>query len=116
MTSSMDMLSEIMKPARLTQVVDVGANPIDGGPPCQQMLAAGLCQVVGFEPQAEALARLHARDNPYERYLPRTVGDGRNHALNVCALEGSTGLKVPDSAHLALFNLFPIWGEVKARN
>ena len=28
------MLRELVAPARLTQVVDVGANPIDGEPPC----------------------------------------------------------------------------------
>ena len=32
--------------------------PIDGDPPYKAMLAAGLCEVTGFEPQAEALARL----------------------------------------------------------
>lgn len=111
----MDLLTEILKPARLTQVVDVGANPIDGAPPYQRMLGLHLCEVTGFEPQPEALAKLQARNNPQERYLPYALGDGRNRTLNVCALEGMTSLKVPDSAHLALFNLFPIWGEVKAR-
>lgn len=111
----MDLLTEILKPARLTQVVDVGANPIDGAPPYQRMLGLHLCEVTGFEPQPEALAKLQARNNPQERYLPFALGDGRNRTLNICALEGMTSLKVPDSAHLALFNLFPIWGEVKTR-
>ncbi len=35
--------------------------------------------------------------------------------LNVCELEGMTSLLVPDPAHLALFNLFPIWGTVKSQ-
>ena len=34
---------------------------------------------------------------------------------NVCELEGMTSLLVPDPAHLALFNLFPIWGTVKSQ-
>lgn len=110
----MDLLTEILKPARLTAVVDVGANPIDGEPPYKRMLAAGLCEVVGFEPQAEALAKLQAAKGPLERYLPYALGDGTEQQLNVCALEGMTSLKVPDPSHLALFNLFPIWGEVKA--
>ena len=114
MTSAMDLLTEILKPARLTQVVDVGANPIDGEPPYKRMLAAGLCEVVGFEPQAAALAKLEAARGPHERYLPYALGDGTTRRLNVCALEGMTSLKVPDPAHLALFNLFPIWGDVKA--
>ena len=111
----MDLLTEILKPARRTAIVDVGANPIDGEPPYKRMLAAGLCELVGFEPQAEALAKLHVAKGPLERYLPHPLGDGTPQTLNVCALEGMTSLKVPDPAHLALFNLFPIWGEVKSR-
>src|SRR5271155_454340 len=37
----------LMSPQRLTDVVDVGANPIDGEPPYTPMLAAGLCRVTG---------------------------------------------------------------------
>lgn len=110
----MDLLTEILKPLRRTAVVDVGANPIDGEPPYKRMLAAGLCEVVGFEPQPEALAKLQAAKGPLECYLPHALGDGTRQTLNVCALEGMTSLKVPDPAHLALFNLFPIWGDVKS--
>jgi FkbM family methyltransferase len=111
----MDPLTEILEPERPTAIVDVGANPIDGEPPYKRMLVAGLCDVVGFEPQPEALARLQAAKGPRERYLPYALGDGTVRTLNVCALEGMTSLLVPDPAHLALFNLFPIWGEVKTR-
>jgi FkbM family methyltransferase len=110
----MDLLTQILSPQRPTAIVDVGANPIDGDPPYKRMLAAGLCDVVGFEPQAEALARLVAKAGPRERYLPYALGDGTPGTLHVCGIEGMTSLKVPDPAHLALFNLFPIWGDVKA--
>ena len=109
----MDPLTQILAPARPTAIVDIGANPIDGDPPYKRMLAAGLCDVVGFEPQAEALARLEKMAGPRERYLPYAVGDGTTRSLHVCNLEGMTSLLVPDPAHLALFNLFPTWGEVK---
>jgi FkbM family methyltransferase len=109
----MDFLTQILAPDRLTAVVDIGANPIDGDPPYKAMLAAGLCEVVGFEPQAEALARLQKMAGPRERYLPHALGDGTSRTLHVCDLEGMTSLLVPDPARLALFNLFPIWGEVK---
>jgi len=109
----MDFLTQILAPSRPTAIVDVGANPIDGAPPYKTMLAAGLCDVVGFEPQAEALARLQKMAGPRERYLPYALGDGTSRTLNVCSLEGMTSLLVPDPARLALFNLFPIWGEVK---
>ncbi len=111
----MDLLTEILAPARPTAIVDVGANPIDGDPPYKAMLAAGLCAVTGFEPQAGALARLEQSAGPRERYLPYALGDGTSRILHVCELEGMTSLLVPDPARLALFNLFPIWGNVKAR-
>jgi hypothetical protein len=56
-----DLLNGLIQPARLTSVVDVGANPIDGDPPYKAMLQRRLCTVVGFEPQDEALAVLNAR-------------------------------------------------------
>src|ERR1700709_2106168 len=108
----MESLHQILSPARRTAIVDVGANPIDGDPPYKAMLAAGLCEVVGFEPQAEALARLKEMAGPHERYLPHALGDGTAQTLHVCSLGGMTSLLVPDAAQLALFNLFPIWGEV----
>jgi FkbM family methyltransferase len=109
----MESLHQILAPSRLTSIVDVGANPIDGDPPYKAMLAAGLCEVTGFEPQAEALTRLEAKKGPRERYLPYALGDGSRGLLNVCELEGMTSLLVPDPRRLALFNLFPIWGHVK---
>jgi hypothetical protein len=36
-----DPLFDLLQPARLTAVVDIGANPIDGDPPYKRMLAAG---------------------------------------------------------------------------
>jgi FkbM family methyltransferase len=111
----MDLLTEILAPARLTAIVDAGANPIDGDPPYKAMLAAGLCEVTGFDPQGQALARLEKSKGPRERYLPYVLGDGSAATLNICELEGMTSLLVPDPARLALFNLFPIWGTVKSQ-
>src|SRR6185312_5124333 len=109
----MESLQQILGAKRRTAIVDVGANPIDGDPPYKAMLAAGLAEVVGFEPQPEALARLQKMKGPHERYLPYAVGDGTRASLNICELEGMTSLLVPEPRHLALFNLFPIWGKVK---
>jgi FkbM family methyltransferase len=111
----MEPLHQILAPVPRTAVVDVGANPIDGDPPYKAMLAAGLCEVIGFEPQTEALARLEQKKGPHERYLPYALGDGTRGTLNICELEGMTSLLVPNPSHLALFNLFPIWGKVKSQ-
>ncbi len=96
-------MREILRPARLTQVVDIGANPIDGDPPYLSMLRGGLCRITGFEPQKEALAALISRKGPLETYLPYAVGDGGLHTLNICTASGMTSLYEPDPAKLEIF-------------
>jgi FkbM family methyltransferase len=97
---------------RLTEVVDVGAYPIDGDPPYKSMLAAGLCRVTGFEPQEDALARLNAKKGPNERYLPYAIGDGERHRLRICRAPGMTSLLEPDPTMLALFDVLRPLGAV----
>jgi len=111
----MDLLSQLLSPARLTEVVDVGANPIDGDPPYLAMLRAGLCRVTGFEPQEAALHELLRRKGPHERYLPHVVGDGAPATLRICAAPGMTSLYEPDARVLALFAGFEQYGKVTAR-
>lgn len=111
----MSFLFAILSPARLTQVVDVGANPCEGDPPYKPMLQAGLCEVTGFEPQPEVLARLNAIKGPRERYLPYALGDGGQHTLHVTAMDGMTSLLEPDPDRLALWGSFPQWGAVTSR-
>jgi FkbM family methyltransferase len=110
-----DALSQLLAPARLTEVVDVGANPIDGEPPYLAMLRAGLCRVTGFEPQEAALRELLGRKGPNETYLPHAVGDGQAGTLRVCHASGMTSLFEPDTRVLALFAGFEQHGRVIAR-
>jgi len=105
-------LVELVHPGRLTSIADVGANPIDGDPPYRAMLDAGLCRVIGFEPQPEALAELVRNKGPLETYLPYAVGDGETHTLHVAAASGMTSMFPPDPRRLAMFTGFPPWGEV----
>ncbi|PRY11722.1 FkbM family methyltransferase [Kineococcus rhizosphaerae] len=100
---------------RLTAVVDIGANPIDGDPPYKDMLTAGLCTVTGFEPQAEALTALLEAAGPNERYLPHAVGDGGEHELKVTWMNGMTSLFEPDVRRLSALNEFARYGEVLRR-
>jgi FkbM family methyltransferase len=110
-----DALFDMVQPTRLTAVVDIGANPIDGDPPYKEMLAAGLCTVVGFEPQPDALAELNRRRTPRERYLPYAVGDGRERMLHVCRERGMTSLLAPDHARLDLFTGFASHGGLEKK-
>jgi FkbM family methyltransferase len=100
---------------RPVEVVDIGANPIDGDPPYRLLLDAGLCRVTGFEPQPAALATLRTMAGPAERYLPYAVGDGGRHTLHLCATSGFASLLEPDDRQLELLTDFPRLAQVTGR-
>jgi FkbM family methyltransferase len=108
-----DPLFKLLRPERLTAVVDIGANPIDGDPPYKPMLQKRLCGIVGFEPQPEALASLNAKKSERETYLPYVVGDGSDATLRVCRAPGMTSLLRPDQRMLRHFPGFTEWGHVE---
>lgn len=108
-------LQEILQPSHLTQVLDIGANPIDGDPPYKKMLEAGLCAVTGFEPQPSALEELMRKKGPNESYLPYAVGDGQPHLLNICRWSGMTSLLEPDPAAFSVFELLKPNAEIVHR-
>src|SRR5690349_5700081 len=97
------------------EVVDIGANPIDGDPPYRLLQDAGLCRVTGFEPQPEALAAVRALAGPAERYLPYAIGDGQRHTLHLCATSGFASLLEPDDRQLELLIDFPRLAAVTGR-
>jgi FkbM family methyltransferase len=105
-------LFDLLKPKRLTAVVDIGANPVDGAPPYKPMLDGGICRITGFEPQEEALAELLLKKGAKEAYLPYAAGDGDIHILNICRASGMTSLLEPDPATLNLFQVLKPLGEV----
>jgi FkbM family methyltransferase len=107
-----DFLFDLLSPERLTHVVDVGANPIDGDPPYQRMLNSNLCEVTGFEPQATALAALNAKKSDRETYLPYAIGDGSSRVLNICQYSGWTSLLRPKAEALQVFSQFQKNAEV----
>jgi FkbM family methyltransferase len=77
-------LYTLLRPERLTEVVDIGANPAGHSVPTYKpMLDAGLCRVTGFEPNPEAFTQLLHMQGSSERYLPFVVGDGKRHGLNI---------------------------------
>lgn len=95
-------------------MVDIGANPIGGDPPYIDLLRAGDADVVGFEPNLEALATLNTQKGPNETYLPHAIGDGARHTLHCCFASGMTSLLTPNPKVLNLFHGFPNWGRVIA--
>ncbi|MCW0235297.1 MAG: FkbM family methyltransferase [Ferrovibrio sp.] len=94
------------------KIVDIGANPIDGAPPYATLLRGGNADIVGFEPNPDALAKLNEQKGPTETYLPHAIGDGKRHTLNLCASSGMSSLLTPNPEVLGLFHGFPRWGEV----
>lgn len=108
----MQALRDLLNPSRLTAIVDVGANQLDAKPPYQRMLDEGLCTVVGFEPQPDALERLIQNKGPYETYLPHAIGNGQTHLLHLCQYQGMTGFLEPDQARLDIFAGTSKWGQV----
>jgi len=107
-----DPLAQLLELSERPAVVDVGANPIDGLPPYDVLLKAGLCTVVGFEPQPEALAKLLSIKGPFETYLPDAVGDGQQHTLRICHADGMSSLFEPDDTTQGLFNGLKDFGQV----
>jgi FkbM family methyltransferase len=107
-----DPLFKALGPMRLTAVVDIGANPIDGDPPYKDLLQKRGCRVTGFEPQPEALEILNQRKGDLETYLPNVIGDGKPATLRICRAPGMTSLYTPDAKMLKHFYGFSEWGTV----
>ena len=113
--STLPSFNDLTGTAVRIKVVDIGANPIDGTPPYAPLLQAGDADVVGFEPNPAALAKLESQKGPAETYLPHAVADGGRHTLKVCVASGMTSLYEPNPAVLNRFHGFPEWGRVTAR-
>jgi len=105
-------LVDLLRPQRLTSVVDIGANPIDGDPPYKEMLQQRICRVIGFDPQPDVLNKLNPAKSDLETYLPYAVGDGGTHTLKICRGIGFASLLQPDEQVLTHFPRFSELGKV----
>jgi FkbM family methyltransferase len=108
-------LTEILDTAVKIDVVDIGANPIDEVPPYVGLLKAGVANVIGFEPNQDALAKLESEKGKNETYLPYAVADGKTHEFKVCRIPGMSSLLEPNQDLLQYFHGFPEWGKVDKR-
>lgn len=102
-------LFNLLEPPRLTSVVDIGSNPIDGSPPYTRMLDEGLCTVTGLDPQ------LTGKPTKGVSYIPTVVGNGSGATLHVCQSPGMTSLLAPDAKALKAFPGFSEWATVVER-
>lgn len=96
------------------KVIDVGAFQISGDPVYAPLLRAGNGELVGFEPNLEALGKLHELKVPNATYLPHAIGDGRRHTFHVCNARDMSSLFAPNPEVLNLFHGFPVWSQVIA--
>lgn len=105
-------LHSLLEIDRPTEIVDIGANPIDGAPPYQFLAQTGLCRITGFEPDPAALAALTARTSAHETFLPYAIGDGATTTLNLCRYSGWTSALRPCPEALDVFPVFRTNAEV----
>jgi FkbM family methyltransferase len=108
--AALDLLLGRLALPRRTRILDVGANPLDEAP-YADLLRAGGCEVVGFEPQAEAFDKLESAKGPQETYLPFAVGDGRERTLHIYRRSGFTSMFAPDTAATAALGA-PGWSRI----
>jgi FkbM family methyltransferase len=114
MTTSRAALYELLAPARLTALVDVGAAEV-GTPAYRPLIELAIATLVGFEPQPELFAQLAARKRANETYLPYALGDGGTHTLHICAHAPMSSFLKPDTRQLHQFLPMSQWGQVVAR-
>lgn len=107
-------LHKLLKPDRLTAIVDIGASLVDGNPPYYRMLTEGVCTVVGFEPNPLALEKLLARAGPNETYHDWVIGDGLGPLpFYFRQAPGMSGLhEEMNKGSLEMFPAFKAWSVV----
>nr|WP_232897424.1 FkbM family methyltransferase [Pontibaca salina] len=93
----MRTLFETLNPETPVRILDIGANPlIEGEASYQSLLNHGFAEVVGFEPQQDALDALNSRKSDSETYLPYALGDGSVQNLNLYKSLGFTSVFAAD--------------------
>ena len=105
---------DLLKPLRLTAVVDVGASDIGETPPYQPLIDRKIASLVGFEPQADLFAKIVARNGATATYYPYALGDGKMHTLHACAHAPMSSFLKPDKRQLNQFLPMSQWGQVVA--
>lgn len=106
-------LRDVLKPSRLTHIVDVGANPVEPVP-YEGLLASGGCTLTGFEPQKEAFEKLQKIKGPNETYHQFAVGDGRVRQLYLMTHDTMTSFFEGDDEAIGYLRRFS--GSLKTKS
>jgi FkbM family methyltransferase len=97
-------IAPLLPPLPRLKVVDVGAMSFGEGTDFYAQLAGATpCDVYGFEPGAEELAKLKASAKPGHHYLPYFVGDGSARTFYECNVPMTSSLFEPNTSLLAAF-------------
>jgi len=94
-----DVLDTPLTPVR---VLDVGAMA-EGTDRYHPLVAQGLAEVTGFEPDDASRATLDERGGPC-RYLPHVLGDGGEAVFHRTRYPGCSSLYEPDGSVINLFS------------
>jgi FkbM family methyltransferase len=102
----------LAEPMPVIRIVDAGAAAYETDP-YARLSQQGLCEVIGFEPNAENCARRNADARAGHRYLPYALGDGRLRRFYECQNPLTSSLYHPNDAMLAKFSCIslPVVGE-----
>jgi FkbM family methyltransferase len=100
------------EPAPVIRIVDAGAAAYETDP-YAQLSEQGLCDVIGFEPNAENCASRNANARKGHRYLPYALGDGRLRRFYECENPLTSSLYRPNAPMLSRFSRLdlPVVGE-----
>ena len=90
-------------PLPTIRVVDAGAAEYQVDP-YARLSQQGLCEVIGFEPNADNCARRNAQARQGHRYLPFALGDGGRRRFYECENPLTSSLYRPNAALLAKFS------------
>lgn len=88
-------LFEILNMDRPVRIVDVGASPVNPAP-YDAILAHGMANVIGFEPQPSAYEMLQKGPMEGRTVLPYALGDGSKKTLHISKNSGFTSLLKPN--------------------
>ena len=102
MNANSDPLFDLLRPERLTSVVDIGANPLDRRRPALQADAAtsGCAPWSASSRSPRRWTSCIAQKGDLETYLPYAVGgETQRHCCKVCHAPGMTSLLHAGAAH-----------------